>query len=33
MALADLGCDEAQGFYLQRPGPAAEFVPGARATV
>ncbi len=24
-ALAELGCDEAQGFYLQRPGPAAQF--------
>jgi diguanylate cyclase len=32
-ALADLGCDEAQGFYLQVPQPAAEFLPGARATV
>ena len=25
-ALADLGCDEAQGFYLQAPGPGPEMV-------
>jgi EAL domain-containing protein (putative c-di-GMP-specific phosphodiesterase class I) len=31
-ALADLGCDEAQGYYLQRPGPAADFVADRRAT-
>ncbi|MCY7373072.1 MAG: bifunctional diguanylate cyclase/phosphodiesterase [Spirochaetaceae bacterium] len=28
-ALADLGCDEAQGFYLQAPGPGPEMVLGA----
>ena len=27
-ALADMGCDEAQGFYLQAPGPAPEMVLG-----
>jgi EAL domain-containing protein (putative c-di-GMP-specific phosphodiesterase class I) len=32
-ALADLGCDEAQGYYLQRPGPVADFVADRRATV
>jgi len=32
-ALADLGCDEAQGYYLQRPGPAADFAPDRLAVV
>jgi EAL domain-containing protein (putative c-di-GMP-specific phosphodiesterase class I) len=31
-ALLELGCDEAQGFYVSEPLPAAQFVSWARAT-